>query len=417
MKSLKLKIRNLSKQDFKRLLELCHHSKNLYNQSLYILNEHYKATGKHLSYGKLDKVMKKTKNLEGKINYRLLKAGVSQQTLRKLDKNYTSFFAVIRKYKANKTAFKGVPRPPKYKKGKYYNLIYDNQRFQIKKGKVVLEKGLSIDLPKQLSQKKIQQIEIIPRHSFLEAIFVYKDEDIYAQVPRNTKVMAIDLGLNNLATCVSNGVFRPFLISGRPLKAINQFYNKKLSQFQSVTKKRNDKHWSVRLDKLTYQRNLKINDYLHKASAKIVAHCLKYQISNVVVGDVANSNYKINLGKKNNQNFVNISLGQFVEKLRYKLERHGIKFVVREESYTSKASFIDNDFLPTRGKTKFQYSFSGRRIKRGLYQSKFGFKLNADVNGAYNLLRKAIPKFSFVKLHRMHKGIEGWLIPYKLYIL
>lgn len=223
MKALKMKIRNLDKKDFKRLKELCQHSKNLYNQALYTLNQEYRASGKYLGYNTLDKIMQVKPNLEGKVNYKLLKAGVSQQILRKLDKNYSSFFAVIKKYKANKNAFKGVPRPPKYIKRTTYNLIYDSQRFQIKNDKVVLgrESNLTISIPKQIQGKKINQIEIIPKSSFFEVIFVYETEDNFVKIKANNNVMAIDLGLNNLATCVTNKVIQPFIINGRPLKALN----------------------------------------------------------------------------------------------------------------------------------------------------------------------------------------------------
>lgn len=173
--------------------------------------------------------------------------------------------------------------------------------------------------------------------------------------------------------------------------------------------KRNAKHWSKRLDILNANRERKIADYLHKASAKIEKICVENEISSVVIGNVANSNYKINLGKKTNQNFVNISLGQFIEKLKYKLERHNIKVIIREESYTSKASFIDNDVMPKKYEEGKKYTFSGKRVKRGLYVSKNGISINADVNGAYNLLRKETPKFCY-------KGVEGWLIPHKLVI-
>ncbi|NJO00881.1 MAG: IS200/IS605 family element transposase accessory protein TnpB [Bacteroidia bacterium] len=256
---------------------------------------------------------------------------------------------------------------------------------------------------------------MIPKNSFFEVVFVYEDKTNYVKIKPNNQVMAIDLGLNNLATCVTNGVVRPFMINGKPLKSINQYYNKKASNIKSGLMKRNAKHWSAKLDTLNACRARKINDYLHKASAKVVKQCLENQISTVIIGDVANSNYKINLGKKTNQNFVNISLGQFIEKLKYNLERHHIKVVVREESYTSKGSFIDNDILPKKYEEAKSYRFSGKRVKRGLYVSKFGKKINADVNGAYNLLRKETPEFSYASLHNSN-GVEGWLIPHKLVV-
>ena len=166
---------------------------------------------------------------------------------------------------------------------------------------------------------------------------------------------------------------------------------------------------------LTLKRNRKISDYLHKCSSRIERICVEKGISKVVIGNVAGSNYRIKLGKRSNQNFVNISLGQFVEKLRYKLERHGISVVLREESYTSKASFIDCDLMPSSYKKGVGYEFSGRRVSRGLYESVGGKRINADVNGAYNILRKESPKFSYSLLDKFN-GVEGWLIPYKLVV-
>lgn len=240
----------------------------------------------------------------------------------------------------------------------------------------------------------------------------------------NDNKMAIDLGLNNLATCVSNGIIKPFIINGKPLKSINQHYNKRTSKIKSVLKKRNDKNHSKKTEVITRKRERQINDYLHKASAKITKQCVDNQISTVIIGNVQNSNNKINLGKKNNQNFVNLSLGQFIQKIKYKLEKHDIKVITREESYTSKASFIDNDTMPkTHLDKKTNQKFSGTRVKRGLYKTDKGVFINADVNGAYNILRKETPQFSYENLcleinakHKEKEGVVGWLHPYKLAI-
>jgi len=167
--------------------------------------------------------------------------------------------------------------------------------------------------------------------------------------------------------------------------------------------------------KITKNLENEIKDYLHKASTKIVKECVKNKISTVVIGDVAKSNNKINLGKRTNQNFVNISLGQFIEKLKYKLELHNIKVKVNDESYTSKASFIDNDELPKKYTPNKRYTFSGKRVKRGLYKplNKVFQKVNADCNGAYNIIRKVVPKFSFEDLSKkVNDGIAGWFLPH-----
>ncbi len=173
----------------------------------------------------------------------------------------------------------------------------------------------------------------------------------------------------------------------RRLKSINHHYNKRFAKLQSHLKKTRNRKWSNRLQRLTDRRNARIGDYLHKATRKITDICVQKDISKVVVGDVTKSLNQINLGKKTNQNFVNLSLGQFIEKLRYKLELHGITLEVIDESYTSKASFVDGDTLPP----KKTHTFSGKRVKRGLYRSQNGTAINADVNGAYNMKEKLLP--------------------------
>ncbi|MEN8218352.1 MAG: transposase [Pseudomonadota bacterium] len=303
----------------------------------------------------------------------------------------------------------------------------------------MLEKGLEIKLPKQLVGKTIKQVEVIPKYKSFHAVFVYDDEqtDIYQIVKPAKKVeqvkldkldakgefqskevlfhesvMSIDIGLNNLATCVTNGVIKPFIIDGRRLKSINAYYNKRKAKIQSTLEKTRGRKWSRQLQNLTNRRNAAVNDYMHRATAVVVKTCIEHNISKVVVGDVTKSLDSINLGKKTNQNFVNLALGQFVDKLSYKLGSHGITLSVTNESYTSKASFIDGDKMPKtyNPKAKKKRVFSGRRVKRGLYKSADGTLLNADSNGAYNILRKNDSNFSFEKLvEKVGTKFKDWL--------
>ncbi|TGO03697.1 hypothetical protein PN36_01635 [Candidatus Thiomargarita nelsonii] len=440
---MKIKIRGLKKPQFERLRDLTYHAKNLYNQALWTLREAFEATGRYFSYPQMDKAMKQVTNLEGEINYRLLKSAVAQQTLRRLDKNFKSFFMCHHNFKKQPGKYKGKPRPPKYKQGKHDNLIYNTCAFQVKgrfvvekgpeiilpNGKtwragefiryeqvVVLEKGLEIQVPKPLWNREIKQVEIIPKPNSFHAVFVYEENPAdFKQVSQSEQVMSIDLGLNNLATCVTNGVVEAFIIDGRRLKSVNAYYNKRVAKMQSKLSKRGKK-WSRKLQSLTNWRNAAVNDYMHRATSYVVKTCVEHGISKVVVGDVVKSLNHINLGKKTNQNFVNLSLGQFVEKLGYKLGSHGIELVVADESYTSKASFVDGDKMPKRynPKTKQKRTFSGKRIKRGLYESSDETLLNADANGAYNILRKTDSDFSFSKLaEKVGARIKKWLHPTK----
>jgi putative transposase len=184
----------------------------------------------------------------------------------------------------------------------------------------------------------------------------------------------------------------------------------------SLRKEKRGKKWSRKLQSLTNWRNAAVNDYMHRATHKVVETCVQHGISFVIVGDVVKSLNQINLGKKTNQNFVNLSLGLFVGKLGYKLGSHGIKLVVTNESYTSKASFVDDDKMPKRynPNAKKKPLFSGRRVKRGLYKSSNGTRLNADTNGAYNILRKTDSDFSFLNLaKKVGTKINVWLHPVK----
>jgi putative transposase len=324
---------------------------------------------------------------------------------------------------------------------KHDNLVFDYQAFQIKnkvlvndkpqvrtcgmginqinaicyKQVAVLEKGLEISIPKSLHKKQITQIEIIPKFHSFHAVFVYEDEESKnIQISSNNKLLSIDLGLNNLATCVSNGVIKPFIIDGRRLKSINSYYNKRKAKLQSSLEKQHGKKWSNRLQKITDWRNTRVKDYIHKATAKVVNVCIENNISNVVVGDVTKSLDNISLGRKNNRNFVSLSLGQFINLLSYKLGQHNIELTVVNESYTSKSSFLDNDLLPKKYNSELKINYSGKRIKRGLYRSANGTQLNADVNGGYNILRKHDSNFCFKKLlETISDNVNSWLHPVK----
>lgn len=472
MRTVKIKIRGLTKPQFQRLKDLTENAKNLYNQALWTLREAFELTGMYFSYLQMDKVMKQVKNLEGEVNYKLLKAKVAQQTLRRLDKNFKSFFRANQDFQKNPSKYKGKPKPPRFKKNQFDNLVFDYQAFKIletvvvlkenfqinsfklpsgkviksaevivREGFVLLEKGLEIKLPQQLLGKTIKQVEVIPKYNSFHAVFCYDDKqtDIY-QIVKPAKlleqiklnkldkksefsskellfhdnVMSIDLGLNNLATCVTNGVIKPFIIDGRRLKSVNAYYNKRKAKIQSTLEKTREKKWSLRLQNLTNRRNARINDYIHKATAIIVHACVENNISKVVVGDVTKSLNSINLGKKNNQNFVNLALGQLVDVLSYKLGSHGIILEVTDESYTSKASFVDGDFLPKKynPKSHNKHVFNGRRLKRGLYKASDGTLLNADANGAYNILRKNESDFSFEQLvDKVRNKFKDWLHP------
>lgn len=401
-KALKTTIRNLNKSEFSRLRSMCRTAKNLYNQALYLIRQEYEATGAYLNYYAMDRRMKTVTNLDGEVNYRLLKAGVSQQILRRLDQNYVAYFKALKTWKASPERFTGMPQPPKFLKDTA-NLIFDSQRFRVKDGRVFLEKDFSFALPRPLLGRKIQQIEVIPRHDHFDAVFVYEDGQTNAERVVSDVAMGIDLGLDNLATCATT-TGKSLIINGKPLKSINQFYNKQKARLQAQIERRQHVKWSARLERLTDRRNRRVNDYLHKASRLIVEFARREQVGRVIVGNVAKSMNGIHLGKVTNQKFTHLPLGQLIDVLRYKLDVHGIVLTVTDESYTSKASFVDNDPLPEKYDAGKTYTFSGKRIYRGLYRTKAGLTMNADLVGAYNIIRKVVRGFSFEELRKRIAG-------------
>ena len=208
----------------------------------------------------------------------------------------------------------------------------------------------------------------------------------------NGKYASIDLGLNNLETVAFNNGSKPLIVNGRPLKSINQYYNKKKAQYQSRLKE--NKRTSKRICTLTNKRNNKVTDYLHKASRLLVNQLVSQGITTLVIGKNKNMKQDINIGKVNNQNFVQLPIMLFADLMKYKCELEGIKVLFNEESYTSKCSFLDSEPICKHDK------YMGRRVKRGLFVSMNGIKINADVNGAYNIMLKAVP-------NAFADGIEG----------
>ncbi len=252
----------------------------------------------------------------------------------------------------------------------------------LKKG-LLEPSGTKISIPTRI-KGKVNEIRLVPRNGYYIFEAVYEVES--GKPLNNNQVAAIDLGLSNLATVSSNSKgFKPFIINGKPLKSINQFYNKKKGELQSQLQKQAVECFnSNKIQKLTTKRNFKVETYLHQASRIIINNLRENQIGTLVIGNNKQWKKEINLGKINNQNFVQVPHHKFIEQLSYKAELAGIKVIINEESYTSKASFLDLDNIPNYSQGAKQ-KFSGQRIKRGLYKSKNGYLINADLNGSYNI--------------------------------
>jgi len=264
-----------------KLLPLCQISKNLYNQANYIIKQELKNNKKWIRYNELDKIMKVTKNLKNEINYRLLKAQVSQQVLKQLDNNWKSYFKAIKDYKSNAKKYKGKPKVPKYKKHTNM-LIYTNQSASIKDNKIYLSKDIIIDIPKYKDFNKFQQIRILHLYgNIFEIEIIYEEECKNIELDYE-KYASIDLGLNNLITLVSQ--HKPLLISGKQLKSYNQYYNKRKAYLQSIKDKMNIKDYTKQLRILELNRKNYIKDYLHKVSRIVINYLIHNRIGTLAVG-------------------------------------------------------------------------------------------------------------------------------------
>lgn len=373
---------------FEEIDELCFASKNLYNAANYIIRQHFIYGWGYLNYNQTYKLMKSHET------YKSLPAKVSQQILMVLDRNWRSFFEALFAYELEPGKFIGRPKLPKYKDKELGRnlLVYTVQalgKHALRQGLIKLS-GTGIEFPTLVDTAQICQVRIVPKCDCYVIEVIYNEPESTLEL--NPEAAAsIDLGLDNLATLTSNQKgFIPLLINGRPLKSINQFYNKRVSQLQSKLK--GNRKTSPRIQRLTRSRNQKVDNYLHHSSRFIVDCLIQNQIGTLVVGKNAQWKTEINLGRRTNQNFVTVPHTRFIEMLTYKCALAGIEVLVSEESYTSIASFLDNDVIPTYGnKSADSVVFSGRRIKRGLYKSSDGTLLNADVNGSCNIMRKVIP--------------------------
>lgn len=356
-------------------------SKHLYNAALYDLRQHFFATGKSKTYNQLAKEMKQNRD------YCALPRKVSQWVLKQVCHDWQAFWEAHKAYKASPNKFLGRPKLPNYKdKVKGRNLLtYTIQalsRRKLRKG-IIAPSQLPIAIQTRINPDDIQQVRILPRSNHYVVEVVYNDEVHLAQLPPN-RMAGLDVGLNNLAAVTSNQPdFESFLINGKPLKSINQHYNKRRAVLQSQLP--DGQHTSQQIQRLTNKRNRQVKHYLHCASKVIISRLVKARIGTLVIGKNDGWKQAITIGKRNNQQFVQIPHAQFIQMLTYKAQQAGITVILTEESYTSKCSCLDNEPLHK------QTDYAGRRIKRGLFRARDGRTINADINGAANIIRKVFP--------------------------
>jgi putative transposase len=353
-------------------------AKNLYNAANYLVRQSFINDEGYLNYYDVHAQMKDHEA------YQALPRKVSQQVLRMLDKNWQAFFAAMRAYRADPSRFRKRPGLPHYlhKTEGRYALVYTIQALSkpaLARG-VIVPSGLAIEV--KTRQTRIAQVRIVPKGRFYIVEVVY-EKNVKPAAVDPALVAGIDIGLNNLAAITSNKPgFVPVLVNGRPTKYINQRYNKRRAELQT---KLGQPGRTKRMERLTTKRTRQMNHYLHTHSWRIIDLLVQEGIGTLVIGKNDGWKQDISIGKRNNQNFVQVPHARFIQMLTYKAELVGIQVVLQEEAHTSKCSFLDDEPIC------HHEHYAGKRIKRGLFRAADGRLINADVNGAYNILRKAIP--------------------------
>ncbi len=372
---------------YKFVDEMCFKSKNLYNYANYIIRQEFINNGNWIKYNQLFQLVKESEP------YKDIGSNTGQGTLRVLDKNWKAFFKAIKDWKKNPSKYLGRPKIPKYKdKDGRFLLSLDSNKVKLKDGYVYFAwkpfKPYN-NMFKTNAQERILQCRFIPRCGkyVMEIVYEIEVPDISETYER---VAAIDIGVDNFITMVNNIGENPIAVKGGVIKSINQFYNKQKANIQSELKKVNGKDWSNKLQKLTDKRYEMIKYQMHCISKYVVDWCVLYGIDTLIVGH--NDEWKQK--KQGMQNFTYIPYELFIQMLAYKCENNGIRFIENEEAYTSGTSFLDNE-----DPVKENYN-KERRVHRGLFIADCGKKINADVNGAYQILKKVIPD-------AFSKGIEG----------
>lgn len=417
-KTYKIQIKKGHKM-FDYFSSLCNLSKNLYNTTNYYIRQYasaksrlrgqvelhpnqieilniveelkdtkYYPKGDFLNYNTLDYIFKTNKN----IDYTSLPSHSNQWIMKSLvDGSYKSFFAGIKDYKSNPIKYLGKPKMPKYLKKEKTILFFSNVTCKIKDNKYLRfpKTKNRLNIGKLGIKGILKQVRVIPHISYFEVEVVLDVNLNSPKISPNNKIMSIDIGLNNLCAISNSFNKDSYLIKGTPLKSFNHYFNKKVSYCKSILKKVNQKDYSIRIDKLYRKRDNKITDYMHKVSKTIIELCISNDISTIVIGHNNNWKQNINIGKANNQNFVSIPINKLIQQIQHKSALYDIKVILQEESYTSKASFLDGDEIPIfKNNDNNKHTFSGKRVKRGLYKTKEGIFLNADINGSLNILKK-----------------------------
>ncbi|MGK7927420.1 MAG: RNA-guided endonuclease InsQ/TnpB family protein [Spirulina sp.] len=373
---------------------ICSEANKLTNCGIYYCRQMLFKAGRFLTRGALDK------ELKSNIHFKAMRSACAQQTLHSVIESFNSYKELLKLYREEKLHFR--PKPPSYrKKGGMAVVSYLSRWVKLINGHLKFSLGnqvkawFGIDhfllpMPSNLDFNSIKEYRILPRNGCFYIEFVYQQSDIEPVEP-NGNILGIDPGLNNWITGVSN-TGKSFIIDGKKVKSQNQWYNKQVAKIKTG---KPQGYWDDELAAITEKRNRQMRDNINKAARFIINWCLANNVSNIVFGWNQFNKDGINIGKKNNQEFVQIPTAKLKDRIFQLCQQYGINFIETEESYTSQASFLDDDFLPKYGEKPERWKASGKRVRRGLYQSSDGSLINADCNGSANIIRKVRAQFDF----------------------
>ena len=403
--------------NYKVFAKLCSMCRKLGNETAYYLR-HLIFFG--IPLGSMEDTDKKIREIYPDL-YRALPSAMAQRQVQIVHQQFTTFYASLAAYKEDPSKFTGKPNLPGYAK-KYRTLFVNRNGYKIENGKLFLAKGqkLGIQPTKVLCCQNqpfnakcgavCGDLRIVPMgHSFmLELTYEVEDqvEDPKAAVALDKDhALVIDLGIRNLVTAISTrpGV-PPLLVKGGVVKSINQWYNKRVANLLDTghdsviallqagdNRKAKFRRSAIyeHLAEIARKRNFQIYDLMHKVSHLVIEYCLANDLGTIVIGLNRDWKQRCTLGRVGNQRFVQIPHARLVTQITYKAQAVGINVIVREESYTSKASNLDFDPIPASYKKDAKYQFSGKRF-RGLYRTKDGRFINSDINGALGIARKEL---------------------------
>jgi len=376
--------------------KLCHVSKNLYNQTNYVLKQQFLKKEKLSSYNYLVKLFQNPSENDGENNYQKLPAQTAQWTIRKVREAWNSFFKAMKAWKKHPENFIEMPEPPKYKnKNGEFLLIFTNQQCKIEDGILKFPEIMNLEVKTRLDDVNLREVRVIPQGAgyVIEIVYMREIGDIARR--ETNRIMGIDIGLRNIVTIGDSISKEGIAVKGGVLKSINQFFNREYSRLKSISDRQTgNKQLTKREKRLFMKRNRKIKDIMHKLGKAIVQYAETRNIDTVVIGHSNGWKQSANMGRINNQNFVQIPFNTLINHIKYKAEEAGIHVIIQDEEHTSKCSFLDYESI------EHHDEYTGKRIKRGIFRSRDGILMHADLNAVYNIIKKAIPE-------AFADGIEG----------